>query len=256
MDLNKDLKDVHLNINSTTFNILYRKYKSFVLPIIIIIVCVILFFIVIFPQVTAVLDAKETERIERQKLEVLKNNYNLLQNIDLDKLNTDFELLSKTLPPNKDFAGIINSISDKSVKTGVRIGDFEFTIGNISKDTGSTLASPSILISLVVTGDPEAVLSFLKQLYKSMPLCEITTVEQGDNSARINVQFFYKAFPQGPVNNEAPIVTFTSTDTALINELINWGDVSEINAIPLSPNMTIESSRSARLNASSSAESF
>lgn len=254
MDINKDLKDIHLNINSSTFNILYRKYKSFVLPVVIIIVCLTLLFIVIVPQVQAVLDAKEKEKIEKQKLELLKNNYNLLQNMNLDKLNTEFEMLSKTLPSGKDFAGIINSISDKSVKTGVRIGDFEFTVGNISKNTEGTIAFPSIQITLDVVGEPESILNFVKQLYKSMPLCEITTIEQGEKSARIKIQFFYKAFPQGPISNETLITAFSSTDTALINELSSWGVVSEVNFIPLSESVSEESSKEATLNASSSAE--
>ena len=163
MDLNKDLKDIHLNINSTTFNILYRKYKSFVLPSIIIIACIILFFIVIIPQVQAVLDAKEKERIEKQKLELFKNNYNLLLNMDIVKLNSDFEMLTKTLPSGKDFAGIINSISDKSVKTGVRIGDFEFTVGDISKPAEGATSFPSMQISLDVSGKPKAILDFINQ---------------------------------------------------------------------------------------------
>lgn len=254
MDLNKDLKDIHLNINSTTFNILYRKYKSFVLPFLIIIVCLILLFIVIVPQVQAVLDAKEKEKIEKQKLEVLKNNYNLLLNMDINKLNTDFELLSKTLPSGKDFAGIINSISDKSVKTGVKIGDFEFTVGNISKNTEGAIGFPSIQITLEVAGEPESVLSFVKQLYKSMPLCEITTIEQGGKSARIKIQFFYKVFPQGPISNELPITVFSSTDTSLINELSNWSVVSEVDLMPLSESVSEESSKGATQNESFVAE--
>lgn len=254
MDLNKDLKDIHLNINSTTFNILYRKYKSFVLPSIIIIACIILFFIAIIPQVQAVLDAKEKERIEKQKLELLKNNYNLLLNMDIVKLNSDFEMLTKTLPFGKDFAGIINSISDKSVKTGVSIGDFEFTVGNISKTTEGANSFPSILISLDAAGEPKAILEFVKQLYKSMPLAEITTMEQGGESARIKLQFYYKAFPQGPISNESPISAFTSSDLSLINDLSSWSVVSEVDFIPLSPSLSEDSSKSGSLDASSSAQ--
>ena len=254
MDLNKDLKDIHLNINSTTFNILYRKYKSFVLPSIIIISCIILFFIVIIPQVQAVLDAKEKERIEKQKLELFKNNYNLLLNMDIVKLNSEFEILTKTLPSGKDFAGIINSISDKSVKSGVSIGDFEFAVGDISKTIEGTTSFPSILISLDVAGEPKAILDFVKQLYKSMPLSEITTIEQGGESARIKIQFYYKAFPQGPISNESPISAFTSDNISLINDLLSWGVVSEAKFIPLSPSVSEDSSKSGSLEASSSAQ--
>jgi len=254
MDLNKDLKDIHLNINSTTFNILYRKYKSFVLPSIIIISCIILFFIAIIPQVQAVLDAKEKERIEKQKLELFKSNYNLLLNMDIVKLNSYFEMLTKTLPSGKDFAGVINVISDKSVKAGVSIGDFEFTVGNISKPQEGDTLSPSIQISLDVAGESRAVLSFVTALYKSMPLSEITTIEQGGDSARIKIQFYYKAFPQGPISNESPISAFTSDNLSLINDLLSWGVVNEAKFIPLSPSVSEDSSDSGSLEASPSAE--
>jgi len=254
MDLNKDIKDIHLNINSTTFNILYRKYKSFVLPSIIIIACIILFFMIIIPQIQALLDAKDKEKIERQKLELLKNNYNLLLNMDLTKLNSDFEILARTLPSGKDFAGIINAISDKSVKAGVTIGDFEFTVGDITKPQIGDSAFPSILISLDVAGDSKAVLSFVTSLYKSMPLSAITTIEQGGDSARIKLQFYYKTFPQGPISNETPISAFTSNDISLISELTSWGTPIEVDFIPLSPNVSDGASDSGIFEASSSAE--
>lgn len=254
MDLNRDIKDIHLNINSTTFNILYRKYKSFVLPSIIIIACIILFFMIIIPQIQGLLDAKDKEKIERQKLELLKNNYNLLLNMDETKLNSDFEILARALPSGKDFAGIINAISDKSVKAGVTIGDFEFTVGDISKSQVGDSAFPSILISLDVAGNSKAVLNFVTSLYKSMPLNAITTIEQGGDSARIKLQFYYKAFPQGPISNETPISAFTSNDIFLISELTLWDTPAEIDFIPLSPGISEDSSKTGSLKASSSAQ--
>ena len=87
-----------------------------------------------------------------------------------------------------------------------------------------------------------------------MPLSEITTIEQGGESARINIQFYYKAFPQGPISNESPISAFTSDDRSLINELSSWGVVNEAKFIPLSPSVSEDSSESGSLEASSSAE--
>jgi len=90
--------------------------------------------------------------------------------------------------------------------------------------------------------------------YKSMPLSEITTIEQGGKSARIKIQFFYKAFPQGPISNESPIVVFSSIDSSLINELSGWDSVGEVNFIPLVPSVTENSSEEALLEASPSAQ--
>lgn len=244
MDLNKDIKDIHLSVNSTTFNILYRKYKSFVLPMGIIIACLVLFFIIVMPQIQSVISVRDQEQAEKIKLEKLKNNYNLLNNLDEATLNSELTTLSSTLPSNKDFAGIISTISDKSLQAGVAIGDFSFSVGDVTNPTPNVTLFPSLQIILSITGSPQAVIDFIKLLYKSTPMAEVTNISASGNSATITIQFFYKSFPQGAISDETQIFPFSQKDQALITDISSWSSGSSDSLIPVvtNPDQTASSS--------------
>lgn len=231
MDLNKDLlhkniSNLHLNIDAGTVSILYQKYKSFILPIVVIVASIVLFFVFVMPQIQNLLNAKDQETIEKQKLEKLKANYSALLSMDQATLNTNFQTLTSALPSNKDFVGIINSISYNSAKSGVVIGDFQFAVGDISKPSDDTSAFPSIQIKLNVSGGPKAIQSFISALYNSSPLAEVITLGQGGNSASITVQFYYKAFPQGSLNDETSVIPLSTSDKSLIDKISSWDSSS------------------------------
>lgn len=222
MDLNKDIKDIHLNINSSTFNILYRKYKSFLLPSLIIVACLIAFVIIVMPQINGVLSAKDQERQEQIKLQKLQNNLNILSSLDQAELGANLDTLSRALPSTKDFAGIISSISDKSVQAGVLLGDFSFNVGDLSTINTGVSSFPSLQINLTVTGSSESIFTFIKLLYKSLPLAEISTVSSGGNSASLLVKFYYKSYPQGTISDETLVTQFSAKDLQLIEKITSW----------------------------------
>ena len=250
MDLNKDIKDIHLNVNSSTFNILYRKYREFILHLFIIFASLILFLIVILPQIRSVLDQRELQRIEQIKLDKLRNNYNLLSSMDKATLDNNLSSLSKALPSNKDFAGIISSISDNSLRAGVSVGDFSFVVGDISGNTGGVTSFPSLQIILSVSGDPASTLNFVNLLYESVPLAEITTLSGSTNASSITVQFYYKSFPQEAVSDETQITPLSTKDQALIDKVTSWAQSSSGLLVPIgSPE--VESSPSSSGSAAS-----
>ncbi|MBI3984620.1 MAG: hypothetical protein HY344_01570 [Candidatus Levybacteria bacterium] len=253
MDLNKDIKDIHINFNSSTLNILYRKYKSFLLPTVAIIACLILFFMVVIPQLQGVLDAKQKEQVARERLNKLKNNFVLLSSMDEISLGQDLQSLSRGLSPSKDFAGIINSISYNALNASVVLSDFEFTVGDISEKEPNTTPFPSLRLDLRVSGNPPAILNFIKRLYASTPLTEVTSIAISGNSATIKLQFYYKAFPQGTISNETPIISFSEKEKDLIEEITNWGS-GVANASLILNTVPQEASSSSALNASSSAQ--
>ncbi|MBI2026033.1 MAG: hypothetical protein HYT06_01485 [Candidatus Levybacteria bacterium] len=254
MDLNKDIKDIHINLNSTTVNILYRKYKSFLLPLLVIFGCLILFFAVVMPQLQGVLDAKQKEEIAREKLEKLKANYNLLSNMDEIKLGQDLQSLSRGLSSNKDFAGIINSISYNSLNAAVVLSDFEFVVGDISNKEPNTTPFPSLRIEVRVSGEPTAILNFIKKLYASTPLVEATSIAISNNSAILRLQFYYKAFPQGQISNETLVSAFSQKENDLIDKITSWGS-GVANASLILNSFEQQASNSSSLNATASAQS-
>lgn len=244
MDLNKDIKDLSLNIDIATVTILYNRYKSFLLPAGIILACIILFFLVISPQIQNVLAQREQQQIEQAKLAALKNNYSLLSSMDQTELDSDFNLSTGVLPSVKDFAGIINSISTNSQAAGVSIGDFQFSVGNITKSSEGALSFPSIQINLNINGDISSIINFIERLHKSAPMSEVTSIQASNTSAVLAVRFYYKAFPQAVISDDTTIIPFTAKEKQLLSSLALWQlNTSTTSLLPISPNQASESSQ-------------
>lgn len=248
MDLNKDLK---FSLNPNTLNILYRKYKIFLLPVFIIIACFVVFIIIVTPQLRALLNSIDQGKIEQQKLQTLKNNYNILSNMNEISLNTNFQSLTKTLPPTKDFAGIINSISYNSLISGVTVGDFQFNVGDIAKAPEGALF-PNLQMKLNVSGNSKAILLFISNLYKSVPIAEVTNIKYSGILATLSLQFYYKAFPQDSINDDIAISQFSPRDLSLINSISSWNNSSlnfgSSESLPVTPQQSIQKSSSSSAN--------
>src|SRR5476651_472872 len=121
-----------VNIDVDTLSVLYRHYKNYLLPVGVIVGCFLVLFFIVIPQTQQYLTNSDELKAETQKLEVLKNNYNFLSNLDEIKTDGQLKVLSAVLPPDKDFAGVMNSISSTASKTNVSVGDFEFQVGDSS----------------------------------------------------------------------------------------------------------------------------
>src|ERR1035437_7112230 len=90
------------NLEFNNLWILYRHYKDYFLPFGVIVVCILVVFFVIIPQFQQYLGSQGELKIQMQKLEILKSNYNFLSNLDSSKSNTDLGTLTLALPSGKD----------------------------------------------------------------------------------------------------------------------------------------------------------
>lgn len=245
--MNKDIKDIRFNIDLSTAVIVYKQYKDFFLPLGIIIASVVLFFLILIPQVQGVFKAQEEHKQETQKLMSLKQSFTNLSSMDENVLSESSNNLDRALPGKKDFAGIINSISSNSIKTGVTVGNFEFSLGDLN-ETRQTISYPSITISINVIGTPRATIEFIKSLYKSVPLCEITSIKLSGDGAALKMAFFYKTYPQVNLQNVLDINSFSKADNQLITEINGWADDVSADLLPISLGTDLDASLSSRVN--------
>jgi len=226
------------NLEVANLSILYRHYKDYFLPFVVILACILMVFYVIIPQFQQYLSLQQQLKVETQKLEVLKSNYSFLSSLDGSKSNKDFNALTLVLPSGKDFAGIINAISYASAKTGVAVGDFEFSVGSISgKDAQGVSAYPSISIDINLVGDTQSVVKFIQEIYKTAPASEVTHIKTGGNAGSITILFYYKAFPQQAIDDSAPIKVLSAQDSSLIETVSAWNNVSNQLSLPLIPSL-------------------
>lgn len=247
MNFNSDIKDVRFNVDLSTVLIIYRQYKNYFLPIGIIIISLIVFFIILIPQVQGVFSAKEEERQEMQKLESLRQSYSNLSAMNEATLDQNINALERALPSAKDFAGIINSISSNAAKAGVSVGNFEFSVGDLSK-AEEGVAFPTILITLNVAGSPKATVEFIKNLYESVPIAEITSMKLSGESTNLKAQFYYKTSSPISLQNKTEIKQFSKSENALLSKVNKWSDNVLSGSLPLTIGLEEQATESSRTN--------
>jgi len=217
-----------VNIDSTTFWFLYRRYKEYLLPVGVIFVCILLFLFVIIPQFQNFLDTQQQAKVESSKLAILKNNLNLLTNMDESQMDSQLQIVSGALPSNKDFEAILNGISVAANKSGVFLGDYEFQVGDITKPSLNIQSYPSLQLSLTINGGVSGVTRFMTELYKTVPLSEITSVKVSNITSEITALFYYKPFPPLGFNSSMPINPISQQGLSTIANFSSWNNVTRV----------------------------
>lgn len=247
MDINiSDSKKV--NLDKEAIATVYRHYKDNILPIVVILACILILFFVIVPEFKQFLSTQQQLKTETEKLGVLENNYNFLSSLDESQTENDYKMLSRALPSNKDFVGIMNAISISSQKTGVSVGDFDFSLGNLDKTTVDT-AFPSIKININLVGNASLIAKFITELYKTAPVSEVTTIKVTGSVASLEIRFYYKPFPPLNISDESPVVPYSSQTLSLIKQISSWNNTNQDSLFPFLP---IASSSSEQIFSSSS----
>lgn len=222
MDINIDsTKKVSLTTEGSVA--LYRRYKDFVLPIFVIIACFFVLLFIVIPEISQYLNSRKELEQETQKLNVLKNNYNFLSGLDEKEEESDLKILSAALPPQKDFIGILNALSVASSKTGVSIGDFNFSLGDLSKASQDS-STPSIKIEINLAGGATPITNFIKELEKTVPASEVTSIKTSSGASNLIILFYYKPYPPQNVSDESSVTTLSSQDQALLKDIHTWNN--------------------------------
>lgn len=233
-----------INVDVENLLILYKHYKEFLLPIGVILASFLVIIYVVFPQIQQYFNSQNLVKVEQQKLDRLKNNYTLLTSLDDVTIAADLKTLSSVLPAQKDFAGIIDAISYVSAKTGVAVGNFEFSLGNLSASNFGGTAYPSTKIDISLKGNAKNIAQFAHEIAKTMPIAEVTTINITGNSGSLTILFYYKPFPAQNVSDETQVIPLSAKQAALIKEISSWNSIGQI-GLPTLPAIPATSSAQA-----------
>jgi hypothetical protein len=140
----------------------------------------------------------------------------------------NLQIVSVALPPNKDFSGVLDGISVAANKSGVFLGDYEFQVGNISTPSISIQSFPSLQITLKINGGVSGVTRFITELYKTVPLSEVSSVKVSNSDSEITALFYYKPFPPLGFNSSLPINTVSPQGLSVINTLSSWNNAVKV----------------------------
>lgn len=212
------------NIDLRTLKILYEKYRDYLLPLGIIFISFVLFTRVVTPQINDLLNLQRETKKEQEKLSQLLDNLNLLTTLNESLLDSQLSVSSDTLPANKDFAAILNAVSASSDKVGVFLGDFEFQVGDISKPSTVISGLPTLQLDLNVTGSVNGIIRFVDELYRTVPVSQVSSIEFGNNRATLTVVFYYKAFAPVKFRDDTRLELVSQKKANLVSQIQSWNN--------------------------------
>ena len=221
-----------INIDLLTIRTLYTDYKPFIIPFFTILSCIIVFLIFILPQANEFFRSQKTVSEEREKLNVLKNNLSVLQTSSDSELDSQVNVLSSALPPNKNFEGVINALSYSANVTGVILGNFDFAVGSLTESPKEIQKFPYLEIELNLTGGIDQASNFLDTLSKTLPMSRVIMLGVTPSGSSVRLAFYYKPFPQAKFNENAKIDPVSKKGQVLIDELEGFSNPSNV-LIPL-----------------------
>jgi hypothetical protein len=216
-----------INLDLVSLKFIFDRNKFYIIPAIIILVSVVLFYQFVIPEFNALHEAQQEAKELSQELEIMKSNLNVLSNVDEDVLDSQLKTLTLALPLNKDAIRILNSIYATAQKAGVSLGAFSFAIGDISKSE-SKIDLPIIKLSVPIDADVIGVNSFIEIINKTVPLSEINSVKIGNKSSQIELSFYYKPLGNSNYSSNSQINPISQKGLTLISQLSGFEDASVV----------------------------
>ncbi len=217
MNLDKE-KILKFSFDKSTTKILYYRYKVYFVPIGIILTCLVIFFVIITNQIRDLFSSQAQLSVVRSRVNILQNNLNLLSVIDENKQNNDIQTVTKAMPSQKDYAGILDALATTSRNSSVSISDFSFQVGDLSSNLPSK--SPlSIALSLSLKTGIVGTQRFLSELAKTLPISEVSDVEITAGLSTVVISFYYKPFSPIQPDFGSNLPVLSNGDILLLNSL-------------------------------------
>lgn len=218
-------------------------YKKFYISLGIIVACLFLIMMVIIPQIQQYSEQKAQVAEVEQQIAILQKNIAAMRSVNQEEQGKQLALLLGILPEDKDYAGILFAVKSASSKSNVQLGDFTFSVGELSAKSVITKTVPNVSMKLEVSGSMSEINRFLIALSQTAPLVNVSEIQMSSKRATLLLQFYYKPIPQLKINVAQPIAALPAKNQTLVNSLSSWEVAS--NALDL--NESIESSGSASI---------
>lgn len=217
--------DKKINADIKSLKFIFSKNKFYILPVVVILVSIMLFFQFVIPQFNALLEARKEALAAAAKLETLKANLDVLNNINEEVLDSQLKVLKLALPLDKDFIGILSSVYLTSQLTGVSLGSFSFKVGDLAQsEIGNNF--PVVKLSLPVNSSITAINNFVETINKTVPLSEVSLIKVGNASSTINLSFYYKPLSVSNYSQDVRISPISQKGLTLVGQLGQFKNIS------------------------------
>ncbi|MBI2421139.1 MAG: hypothetical protein HYV38_03585 [Candidatus Levybacteria bacterium] len=216
--------DLKINLDLESLKTIYLDYKPYLIPVVTILACILIFILIIIPQLNLLSDNRAKREEEINKLNILRKNLSIVSGVQDSELKNNLSLASKALPVNKDFEAILDAVSSAANISGVAVGDFEFSVGDITNPPKAQKKFPSLEIDLSLATNTDGMIRFIDEVYRTVPLVEASNVRVAGNSATVVLVFYYKPLPPLNLNPAIQFKDLDKNDVETLNKISSFNN--------------------------------
>jgi len=242
---------IDIVVSENFFKTFIKDIRSYLIPFAIILVCLVAFYLVVLPNISSIFALRDQEASLNSQVAQLQANQTSLSSINDKAYASYLAILTRALPQIKDYTGVIKELGAAANVSGVTLSDYSFQVGNLATLSANLSSQNSLSVNFQANADINDAQVFIEDLLKSVPLCEISSVNISDGVANINASFFYQPFTTPPFNATIPIYSPSGNDISLINSIKDWETIQDQNAATASSELIVAPSPTS--NATSSA---
>lgn len=206
---------------------LYSSNKDLVVPILSIVISASLFLFVIFPQLISFSAKKSEADLENIKLSKMQETYDMLSKLDENVVDSNIKTAQKALPDKKDFESILTAISTAAGNSSTQIIDYTYQASSNNSDK-----YPTILFKIQIIGGAREAVRFTDELYRTYPLADVTSIVSSDSIDKLDVSFYYKAFPYVTVDDRTMVGKMSKKQEDALKTISGWTNTESVIEIP------------------------
>lgn len=211
-----------ISLEGISFRLLYYKYKQYLLFVAIILVSFFLLVYLVVPLIQEYFSIRAEEERFREKNAILRQNIAFVNALDSTTLDRQFEVASYAMSVSKDYVGVVNTLSVASERSGVVLGDYSFSIGDLATNSASFKQALNLGITITVEGPLSSVKNFIINIQEQLPLVEILNVEVSGNSASITTSFPFKPYLVQTFDYSRPFTALNQKEAELLAKIEQW----------------------------------
>lgn len=173
------------------------KYGFYLLPLIMVVVIVFLFFNYDLPLIEKLISLRRDNLNIQERLAGLSAKSNLLQELNFAQLQNDYGNLNYILPDGKDAPGILRTVDAAASASGITIVSLDLTPGILATESGKQSEIP---IKVVVSGSISQITGFTGELTNLGRVLVIKTLDAvfEKTSPMVTASYEIRAFYLSP----------------------------------------------------------
>lgn len=210
-------------LDNLSLRVMYRRYKSYGISVSVILVAIFLLLFFVVPQASELVTYKSDETIQEDKVALLNRNLQFLSGLNEDELDTKLTIATSALPVEKDFLGVLASISTVANEAGVSVDDYSFSVGELGSSSAKLRnQADSIVLTLELDGSIEKTTRFVDGVLRRVPLAEATLVEISQNSSRVTIDFPSRPISHLQLTDSRPLLPLSGKEQEILEQLRAW----------------------------------